>query len=102
MADMTLLTLRYLADARAELARAELARQLRAGPVGWRALPDRAMILATSLIRAQDRAERVWAAMRLRGHGAAHSVARFGRGEWAVMALALASGAALLWLDHAI
>jgi cobalt/nickel transport system permease protein len=101
MADMTLLTLRYLDTARAELARAELARRLRGGPTGWRALPDRAMILAAGLIRAQDRAERVWSAMRLRGHGAARPVARVGLAELAAPLLAIAMGAALLWLDRA-
>ncbi|NBB96960.1 MAG: cobalt ECF transporter T component CbiQ [Alphaproteobacteria bacterium] len=101
MADMTLLTLRYLDDARAELARAELARRLRGGPVGWRGLPDRAMILAASLIRAQDRAERVWAAMRLRGHGALRAAAWPSAGELGVIGLAMACAAALLALDIA-
>ena len=101
MADMTLLTLRYLDDARAELARAELARRLRGGPVGWRGLPDRAMILAASLIRAQDRAERVWAAMRLRGHGALRAAAWPSVGELGVIGLAMACAAALLALDIA-
>lgn len=101
MTDMTMLTLRYLNEVRAELARAELARRLRAGPTGWRALPDRALILAASLIRAQDRAERLWAAMRLRGHGASHPVARIGMGELAALALAVAFAAALIWLDRA-
>lgn len=101
MTDMTMLTLRYLTEVRAELARAELARRLRAGPIGWRALPDRGLILAASLIRAQDRAERLWAAMRLRGHGASQPVAPIGMGELAALALTVACAAALIWLDRA-
>jgi cobalt/nickel transport system permease protein len=68
MADLALLTLRYLDDMRGEIARAMLARRLRGGRGGWGALPDHARVLAACLIRAQMRAERVWAAMRLRGY----------------------------------
>jgi cobalt/nickel transport system permease protein len=102
MADMTMLTLRYLDEARAELSRAELARRLRAGPGGWRAMPDRAMILAASLIRAQDRAERIWAAMRLRGHGATVKASAPSRAEIAFVALAVALGTVLVMLDRTL
>ncbi|TVP69487.1 MAG: cobalt ECF transporter T component CbiQ [Rhodobacteraceae bacterium] len=69
MTDLALLTLRYLDEVTAELRRAALARSLRGGMRGWRALPEHARGLATSLIRAQTRSERLWAAMRLRGYG---------------------------------
>ncbi len=69
MTDLALLTLRYLDEVTAELRRAAIARSLRGGKRGWRALPDHALGLASSLIRAQARSERLWAAMRLRGYG---------------------------------
>jgi cobalt/nickel transport system permease protein len=66
--DLALLTLRYLHDIRTELARARLARTLRGGTDGWRALPEFGALLAVLMIRALRRSERVWAAMRLRGY----------------------------------
>jgi cobalt/nickel transport system permease protein len=66
--DLALLTLRYLHDIRTELARARLARDLRGGVTGWRALPEFGALLAVLMIRALKRSERVWAAMRLRGY----------------------------------
>lgn len=74
MTDLALLTLRYLDEVTAELRRSALARRLRGGKRGWRGVPDHALGLATSLIRAQARADRLWAAMRLRGYGRAPAV----------------------------
>ncbi len=74
MSDLALLTLRYLDELGAELARARLARRLRGGGRGrglralGAALGDHGRIVAAALLRAQARSERVWAAMRLRGH----------------------------------
>lgn len=68
ISDLMMLTLRYIDDMRQELGRVELARRLRGGRPGWQALGSRGMIMATALVRSQYRADRVWAAMRLRGH----------------------------------
>ena len=104
MADLALLTLRYLDEVSTELRRAHLARRLRAGRMGWRALPDYAALLATSLIRAQARAERLWAAMRLRGYdtGLAMPVAPFRALDWLAMSAALAAALAVVWLDRVL
>lgn len=104
MADLALLTLRYLDEVSSELRRAHLARRLRAGRMGWRALPDHAALLATSLIRAQARAERLWAAMRLRGYdtGLAMPVAPLRALDWLAMSAALAAALAVIWLDRAL
>ena len=104
MADLALLTLRYLDEVSTELRRAHLARRLRAGRMGWRALPDYAALLATSLIRAQARAERLWAAMRLRGYdtGLAMPVAPLRALDWLAMSAALTAALAVLWLDRAL
>lgn len=71
VADLALLTLRYVDELREEAARAHLARRLRGGGARWRDLSDHGAMLAAALIRGHRRAEAVWAAMRLRGHGAA-------------------------------
>ena len=68
VADLLLLTLRYLDELRGEFVRAGIARRLRGGRSGWRDLPALGATLAAALIRSQRRAETVWAAMRLRGH----------------------------------
>ncbi len=104
MADLALLTLRYLDEVGTELRRAHLARRLRAGRMGWRALPDYAGLLATSLIRAQARAERLWAAMRLRGYdtGLAMPVAPLRALDWLAMSAALAAALAVVWLDRVL
>lgn len=102
MADLAALTLRYLDDLRAELARMRLARRLRGGREGWRALGAEGMILAAVLIRSHRRAERIWAAMRLRGHGAASVPplpAPTGR-DRAAMAAAVAVAVAVVVLDR--
>ena len=93
--DLALLTARYLEETRAELARAQLARRLRGGRPGWRAVPDQAALLACALIRAQTRAERLWAAMRLRGHGAAQMVPAAALTTRDRVAMTGAAGAAL-------
>nr|WP_255705787.1 energy-coupling factor transporter transmembrane component T [Ectothiorhodospira sp. 9905] len=68
LADLLLLTLRYLEQVRSEILRARLAGRLRGERPGWRNLPGHGLILAAALIRGQRRAETLWAAMRLRGH----------------------------------
>lgn len=104
MADLALLTMRYLDEVSAELRRAHLARRLRGGRAGWRALPEHAALLATSLIRAQSRAERLWAAMRLRGYGTglAMPVAPLRAPDWLAMGAATGAALAVLWLDRAL
>lgn len=90
--DLALLTLRYLHDLRAELARARLARRLRGGADGWRSLPDFGALLAVLLIRTLRQSERVWMAMRLRGYHNAVSVVP---APYAVGDLLAVAGAAL-------
>lgn len=96
VADLAALTLRYLDETRGELARAHLARRLRGGRGGWRALPDQAQLVAMALIRAQARGARIWAAMRVRGHGALTAPPPPLTGaEKAALTLAAAMGAAM-------
>ncbi len=104
MADLALLTLRYLDESAAELRRARLARALRGGTSGWRALPDHAMLLVTGLIRAQSRADRVYAAMRLRGHGAGVGPPSPGlrAADLAAIGAAIGAGLMLVMLDRAL
>lgn len=101
MADIALLTLRYLDEVSAELRRTRLARRLRGGRDGWRALPDHAALLANTLIRAQARADRLWAAMRLRGYGTglAAPVAPLQARDGVAVAAAVLAALGLLWLD---
>jgi cobalt/nickel transport system permease protein len=103
MADLALLTLRYLEETRAELARMRLARRLRGGDARWGALPDQAMMLAGALIRAQGRADRLWAALRLRGYGAglALPAPALRTSDRAAMLAACCAALALVMLDHA-
>lgn len=70
VADIAMLTLRYLDEVAAEWRRTLLARRLRGGRARLRDLPDQGLLLACILIRAQGRADRLWAAMRLRGYAA--------------------------------
>lgn len=102
MADLAMLTLRYLEEVTAELRRARLARRLRGGRAHWRALPDHAFLLAGGLIRAQVRAERLWAAMRLRGYGAglAAPAAPMRHRDRAGMAGAVLVALGIVWLDR--
>lgn len=102
MADLALLTLRYMDEVSAQLARARLARRLRGGKTGWQALPDHALLLATSLIRAQARSEQLWAAMRLRGYcaGLLAPAPPLPARDWALMLGAVALALAVLWLDR--
>ena len=104
MTDLLLLTLRYLDEVTAELRRAHLARRLRGGRAGWRALPAHATLLATGLIRAQARSERVWAAMRLRGYGTGLNMptARFQTRDWLAMTGALLVALGVVWLDRVL
>lgn len=102
LSDLVMLTLRYIDEMRARLARAEAARRLRGGGAGSRALPERAAVFATALIHGQHRADRVWAAMRLRHYGAARPATRpFGLHDLLWIGAALALAAALVWLDRA-
>ena len=102
MADLALLTLRYIDEVSAQLSRARLARRLRGGKAGWRALPDHADLLATSLIRAQARSEQLWAAMRLRGYsaGLAAPAPPLHARDWAAMVGTGTLALAVLWLDR--
>lgn len=108
MADLALLTLRYLDEASAGLRRARLARQLRGGRAdwrsGWRALPDHAAAFATGLIRAQVRSDRLWAAMRLRGYGTglAIPVAPLHARDRAAMSAAMVAALCIVWLDRTL
>lgn len=104
MADLALLTLRYLDELGAELGRARLARQLRGGRARLRDLPDHGLLLATALIRAQVRADRLWAAMRLRGHGAglAAPLPPLPGRDLAAIAAAAALALALVVTDRAL
>ena len=104
IADLALLTLRHLDETRAELRRAHLARQVRGGRARLRDLPDHAALLATSLIRAQARSERIWAAMRLRGHGAAPAavLAPLRAPERMAIALAVVLALGLVVLDRGL
>jgi cobalt/nickel transport system permease protein len=104
MSDLALLTLRYLDELRGELARATLARRLRGGGRGWRALGEHGMILAAALLRAQARSERIWAAMRLRGHAAALAAPqpRLARQDLRAVAVALGAALAIAALDRSL
>ncbi|MCC5957277.1 MAG: cobalt ECF transporter T component CbiQ [Natronohydrobacter sp.] len=104
MTDLALLTLRYLDEVSADLRRAHLARQLRGGRSGWHALPDHARLLASSLIRAQARSERLWAAMRLRGYdtGLALPVAPLQVHDWVAITGAALLGCGVIWLDRVL
>ena len=104
MADLALLTLRYMDEVAAQLARARLARRLRGGKSGWRGLPDHALLLATSLIRAQARSEQLWAAMRLRGYGAglAAPAPPVSTRDWAFMTGAGVLVLAVIWVDRSL
>lgn len=102
MADLAFLTLRYLGETTDELHRARLARRLRGGRSRLRDLPDHALLLATCLIRAQSRSERLWSAMRLRGYGsgAEPSPLPLHFRERAALAASLALAVVLVVLDR--
>jgi len=102
MADMAFLTLRYVDEVTAELRRARLARKLRGGRAGWQTLPEHAALLATGVIRAQARSERLWAAMRLRGYGSglAMPVAPLHARDWLAMSGAVSAALVIIWLDR--
>lgn len=104
MADLALLTLRYLDETRAEIGRGRVALRLRGGGSGWRALPDQARLLATSLIRAQMRAERLWAAMRLRGYatGLAVPLAALQTRDRVAMAAAAITALGIVMVDRSL
>jgi len=104
MADLAFLTLRYMQEIAGQLSRGQLARRLRGGKTGWRALPDHADVLASSLIRAQLRSEQLWAAMRLRGYSAGLNAptAPLGPRDWASIAGAVVLALAIFWLDRSI
>lgn len=72
MVDMAFLTLRHIEDVRTDLARMQVAMRLRGAPRGfWRGrLRATGWVLASLLLRSHARSERVYQAMRLRGHGA--------------------------------
>ncbi len=104
MTDLALLTLRYLEEVTAELRRGAIARRLRGGKRGWQALPDHALGLASSLIRAQARSERLWAAMRLRGYGMAPGpdAASLQRFERVAITGAVIVALGVIWLDRVL
>lgn len=97
--DLMLLTLRYVEELRGDILRARTARRMRGGPDGWRGLPQHGAGLAGALIRSQHRAERLWAAMRLRGYGSglAAREPRLGARDlaWIALAAVLATGTIL-------
>lgn len=76
LVDMALLTLRHVADLRADLARMQVAMRLRGaadGGVAWvwhGGLRVTGWMLASLLLRSHARSERIYHAMILRGHGA--------------------------------
>ncbi|TVQ84763.1 MAG: cobalt ECF transporter T component CbiQ [Chromatiaceae bacterium] len=102
LADLLLLTLRYLDEVRGEILRARLARRLRGGGAGWRDLPGHGAMLALALIRSQRRAENIWAAMRLRGHAAGLAVPPppLGASDRAGIAVAAGLAGLLLLMDR--
>lgn len=104
LTDLAFLTLRYLDEMRAELRRGTLARRLRGGARGWQALPDHARLLATSLIRAQARSERLWAAMRLRGYGAGPAIALppLRLPDYVAITGAVIIALGVIWLDRTL
>lgn len=96
MADLALLTLRYVEELRGEIARVRLARRLRGGRDGWRGVGEHGLMLAALVIRSQRRSERIWAAMRLRGYDAiAAPPPALGARDRAATALAAAIGIAV-------
>lgn len=102
LADLLLLTLRYLDEVRGEVLRARLARRLRGGRPGWRDLPGYGALLGLALIRGQRRAETIWAAMRLRGHatGLTAPPPPLGAREWVGIALAAGLAGLTLLVDR--
>lgn len=104
MADLAFLTLRYMQEIAGQLSRGQLARRLRGGKTGWRAVPDHAFLVASSLIRAQLRSEQLWAAMRLRGYNAGLNapVAPLGPLDWACISGASVLAVALFWVDRSL
>lgn len=70
IADMALLALRHLSDMRAQFAQRETALRLRGARARSGLLQPRGWMLASLLLHSHARSERVWQAMRLRGHGA--------------------------------
>lgn len=73
MADIALMMHRYLVEFARDLAAMRLAMALRGQPWCLRLAVLRGFgwMLASLLLRAHERAERIWVAMRLRGHGRA-------------------------------
>lgn len=73
MVDIAVMMQRYLVELRRDLAAMQLAMRLRGQP--WRLRLDTlrgvGWTLAALLLRSHERAERIWTAMRLRGHGVA-------------------------------
>ncbi len=104
MADMALLTLRHAEDLRRDFARMRLSMRLRA-PRGARPpLRTTGWALASLILRSHARSDRVWHAMRLRGHGAptAAPPAPVPRGahDRAALVTLVVSALALLVLDR--
>jgi cobalt/nickel transport system permease protein len=104
MADMALLTLRHAEDLRRDFGRMRLSMRLRAAYGPRPPLQATGWALASLILRSHARSDRVWHAMRLRGHGAATAAppTPFVRGAYdrvALVALALAA-LALLALDR--
>lgn len=104
MADMALLALRHADDLRRDFARMRLSMRLRAAHGTRPPLHATGWALASLILRSHARSDRVWHAMRLRGHGAATAAppAPFVRGTYdgaALSGLGLAA-LALLALDR--
>lgn len=118
LADMTMLTYRYLYDVTENLATMQTAMQLRGGtelsPAAprsrwWSRLRHVAALLGTLLIRSYEQSERVYKAMRLRGYGHPATTGAIARSpiplsSWFTLmgigAIALSFVVAELWLPH--
>ncbi len=104
MADMAILTLRHAEDLQRDFMRMRLSMRLRTANTRQPPLQSTGWALASLILRSHARSDRVWHAMRLRGHGAdsAAPPTPFVRGAWdwvALSGMALAA-VALLLLDR--
>ncbi|MFN3663829.1 cobalt ECF transporter T component CbiQ [Yoonia sp.] len=105
LVDMSLLTLRHIADLRQDMARMQTAMRLRGGQGRWYVqFRSTGWILASLLLRSHARAERVYHAMILRGHGAAGAAspdpAPTSLSDKVALAVLFALAACLLMIEH--
>ncbi len=106
IADLALLTVRYLEILRRDLQRMRSASHLR-GDSGrsWRSLFHLIGLTASLLLRSHERSARVYQAMRLRGYGLAQPPARLlppprsGPRDWGITAWMVTSAATLVLLE---